>query len=126
LVIARPATVVAWHRRGFAWYWTRHSRPRGGRPHVGVDVRRVVREMAVANPLWGAPRIHGELLKMGFETGPTHGRRGRAVPHAEACHKRRAFGVVASLSRHPHCGKFHGVALFADHGSLAGESGFVN
>jgi putative transposase len=66
LVVVRPATVVAWHRRGFAWYWTRRSRPRGGRPRIGADVRRLVREMAVANPLWGAPRIHGELLKLGF------------------------------------------------------------
>ena len=67
LVVVRPATVVAWHRRGFAWYWTRRSRPRGGRPQIGADVRRLVREMAVANPLWGAPRIHGELLKLGFD-----------------------------------------------------------
>jgi hypothetical protein len=67
LVIVRPATVAAWHRRGFAWYWTRQSRPRGGRPQINADVRRVVREMAIANPLWGAPRIHGELLKLGFD-----------------------------------------------------------
>jgi hypothetical protein len=66
LVVVQPATVVAWHRRGFAWYWTRRSRSRGGRPQVGADVRRLVPEMAVANPLWGAPRIHGELLKLGF------------------------------------------------------------
>ena len=66
LVVVRPATVVAWHRRGFAWYWTRRSRPRGGRPQAGAEIRRLVREMAVANPLWGAPRIHGELLKLGF------------------------------------------------------------
>src|SRR5215204_6699425 len=49
-VIVRPATVIAWHRRGFAWYWTRRSRPRVGRPRIGADVRRLVREMAVANP----------------------------------------------------------------------------
>jgi putative transposase len=67
LVIVRPATVVAWHRRGFAWYWTRRSRPKGGRAQVDTDVQRLVREMARANPLWGAPRIHGELLKLGFE-----------------------------------------------------------
>jgi len=67
LVIVRPATVVAWHRRGFAWYWTRRSRPKGGRPHVDADMGRLTREMARANPLWGAPRIHGELLKLGFE-----------------------------------------------------------
>jgi len=67
LVVVRPATVIAWHRRGFSWYWTRRSRPRGGRPRIGADIRRLVREMAVANPLWGAPRIHGELLKLGFQ-----------------------------------------------------------
>ena len=55
LVIVRPATVIA-HRRGFAWYWTRRSRPRGGRPQVGADVRRLTREMARANPLSGAHR----------------------------------------------------------------------
>lgn len=67
LVIVRPATVIAWHRRGFAWYWTQRSRPRGGRPQVLANVRRLTREMTLANPLWGAPRIHGELLKLGFE-----------------------------------------------------------
>jgi hypothetical protein len=67
LVIVRPATVIAWHRRAFAWYWTRQSCPSGGRPQVGADVRRLIREMALTNPLWGAPRIHGELLKLGFD-----------------------------------------------------------
>ena len=67
LVVVRPATVVAWHRHGFAWYWTRRSRPRGGRPRAGAEIRRLIREMAGANPLWGAPRIHGELVKLGFE-----------------------------------------------------------
>jgi putative transposase len=67
LVIVRPATVIAWHRRGFTWYWTRRSRPKSGRPPVDADVRRLIREMARANPLWGAPRIHGELLKLGFD-----------------------------------------------------------
>lgn len=66
LVIVRPSTVVGWHRRGLAWYWTRRSRPTGGRPQAGAEIRRLVRDMAVANPLWGAPRIHGELLKLGF------------------------------------------------------------
>ncbi len=67
LMIVRPATVIAWHRRGFAWYWTQRSRPKGGRPQVDAHVRRLTREMARANPLWGAPRIHGELLKLGFD-----------------------------------------------------------
>jgi hypothetical protein len=60
LVIVRPATVIAWHRRGFAWYWTRRSRPRGGRPQVDADVRRLTREMALANPLSGARRVFTE------------------------------------------------------------------
>ena len=66
LVIVRPTTVVAWHRRGFAWYWTWRSRPLGGRPRVAGDLRRLIRNMADANPLWGAPRIHGELVKLGL------------------------------------------------------------
>src|SRR6478735_4668961 len=48
LVIVRPATVIAWHRRGFAWYWARRSRPNGGRPRAAAEIRRLVREMAVA------------------------------------------------------------------------------
>ena len=65
LVVVRPATVIDWHRRGFAWFWTRRSRVLGGRPRIDAELRRLVREMADANPLWGAPRIHGELLKLG-------------------------------------------------------------
>ena len=67
LVVVRPARSSPCISGGVAWYWTRRSRPSGGRPHVGADVRRLVREMAVANPLWGAPRIHGELVKLGFD-----------------------------------------------------------
>src|SRR3954465_11493544 len=54
LVIVRPATVIAWHRRASAWSWPRRSRPIGRRPRVDADVRRLTREMALANPLWGA------------------------------------------------------------------------
>ena len=53
LVIVRPATVVAWHRRRFAWYWTWRSRPTAGRPRVNNELRRLISEMAGANPLWG-------------------------------------------------------------------------
>ena len=53
LVIVRPATVVEWHRRGFAWSWTWRSRPTGGRPRVNGALRRLIGEMAGANPLWG-------------------------------------------------------------------------
>ena len=65
IVIVKPETVLAWHRRGFRLYWTWKSRRRLGRPGVPRDVRHLIRTMAEANPLWGAPRIHGELLKLG-------------------------------------------------------------
>lgn len=65
--IVSPDTVVRWHRRGFAVYWHWKSRPRGpGRPRIDADIRRLIREMQAANPLWGAPRIHGELRKLGI------------------------------------------------------------
>jgi putative transposase len=64
--IVKPETVLAWHRRGFRLFWTRKSRHRSGRPAVSPDVRSLIREMSTANPLWGAPRIHGELLKLGI------------------------------------------------------------
>jgi len=67
LQIVRPDTVIAWHRRAFARYWTRKSRPRPGRPNVPAEIRDLTRNMSQANPLWGAPRIHGELLKLGIE-----------------------------------------------------------
>jgi hypothetical protein len=66
LHIVRPDTVIAWHRRAFAWYWTQKSRRRPGRPNLAAEIR-ILRNMSQANPLWGAPRIHGELLKLGIE-----------------------------------------------------------
>jgi len=69
LVIVTPATVIAWHRRGFRLFWTWKSRRRTGRPAVPLAVRTLIRTMSEANPLWGAPRIHGELLKLGIEVG---------------------------------------------------------
>jgi putative transposase len=68
LVIVSPDTVLRWQRRRFRQHWTRLSnRPRGGRPSVSAEVAALVRKMAAANPLWGAPRIHGELLKLGID-----------------------------------------------------------
>jgi hypothetical protein len=64
--IVKAETVVAWHRRGFRLFWTWKSRHRAGRPAVPHDVRALIRDMSTANPLWGAPRIHGELLKLGI------------------------------------------------------------
>src|SRR6266568_8139036 len=67
LVIVKPETVIAWHRRGFRLWWTWKSRRRLGRPTVPADVRTLTRTMTEANPRWGAPRIHGELLKLGSD-----------------------------------------------------------
>ncbi len=67
LVIVKPETVIAWHRQGFRLFWAWKSRHRAGRPGVPADVRALIRTMSAANPLWGAPRIHGELLKLGID-----------------------------------------------------------
>ena len=67
LTIVQPKTLVRWHRAGFRCYWRWKSRPRGGRPQIETDLRALIRQMSIENPLWGAPRIHGELLKLGFE-----------------------------------------------------------
>src|SRR3981081_4013307 len=67
LTIIRPETLVRWHRVGFRCYWRWKSRPLGGRPQVDEELRVLIRRISVENPLWGAPRIHGELLKLGFE-----------------------------------------------------------
>jgi len=66
MVLVKPATVVQWHRKGFRLYWRRRSR-RLGRPKMNREIRDLIRQMKEANPLWGAPRIHGELLKLGFD-----------------------------------------------------------
>jgi len=63
--------MIRWHRAGFRAYWRWKSRPRGGRPKTPADIRQLIRDMSAANPLWGAPRIHGELLKLGIDVGQT-------------------------------------------------------
>jgi hypothetical protein len=67
ITIVRPETVVRWHRMGFTAYWRWKSRSLGGRPQIGKEVRDLIRRMSFENPLWGAPKIHGELLKLGIE-----------------------------------------------------------
>jgi hypothetical protein len=71
LKIFNPQTVIRWHRAGFRAYWRWKSRPHGGRPKTPADIRQLIRDMSIANPLWGAPRIHGELLKLGIDVGQT-------------------------------------------------------
>jgi hypothetical protein len=67
LTIIRPETLLRWHRAGFRSYWRWKSRPLGGRPPIDIELRVLIRRMSLENPLWGAPRIHGELLKLGLE-----------------------------------------------------------
>ena len=71
LRVVRPETVIGWHRAGFRLFWRWKSRSRPGRPQVALEIRQLIREMSLANPLWGAPRIHGELLKLGIDIGQT-------------------------------------------------------
>ena len=67
LIIVKPETVVRWHRAGFRRYWTWKSRrQRPGRPAVAPEIRELIRSISTANPLWGAPRVHGELIKLGI------------------------------------------------------------
>ena len=63
----RPETLLRWRRAGFRCYWRWKLRRRGGRPQIEAELRVLIRRMSLENPLWGAPRIHGELLKLGFE-----------------------------------------------------------
>ena len=67
VTIVQPETLLRWHRAGFRCYWRWKSRSQGGRPQIETDLRALIRRMSIENPLWGAPRIHGELLKLGFD-----------------------------------------------------------
>ena len=67
VVVVKPETVIRWHRRGFQAYWHWKSRRRGGRPRINREIRDLIRRINRENPLWGAPRIHGELLMLGTE-----------------------------------------------------------
>ena len=67
IAIVRPETIIRWHRTGFRAYWRWRSRNHVGRPKVSAELRTLIGKMSRANPLWGAPHIHGELLKLGFE-----------------------------------------------------------
>src|SRR5260221_8603710 len=71
LKIVRPETVIRWHRAGFRAYWRWKSRPRSGRAKTPLEIRQLIREISLANPSWGAPRIHGELLKLGIDVAQT-------------------------------------------------------
>jgi len=73
LIVVQPETVIRWHREGFKLFWKFKSRKREvGRPSIDSDIRKLIEDMAKANLLWGAPRIHGELMKLGIEVHETH------------------------------------------------------
>src|ERR1700720_1222680 len=67
ITVVKPETVIRWHRRGFRAFWHWKSRRPGGRPKIDREIRDLIRRMSKENPLWGAPRIHGELLMLGIE-----------------------------------------------------------
>src|SRR6202051_1733124 len=99
MVLVKPATVVQWHRQGFRLFW--RWRSRSGRPSVDREVRDVIRQMSVPNPLWGAPRLHGELLKLGLEISQATvakymvRRLGRPSPTWRSFLRNQAAGIAA-------------------------------
>ena len=89
LLIVKPETVIAWHRRGFRLYWSWKSRHPQGRPSLSREAIDLIRRMSLVNPRWGAPRIHGELLKLGFELSEA------TVAKYMVRHRKRRVGPVA-------------------------------
>ena len=99
LQMVQPDTVLRWHRRAFAWHWSRKSRRLSGRPEVASNIRDLIRRMSQANPLWGAPRIHGELLKLGIavaQSTVTQYLPRRRKPPSQTWPSRRAGGAPGS------------------------------
>jgi hypothetical protein len=111
VTIVRPETVVRWHRMGYTAFGQWKSRRRGGRPRVGKEVRDLIRRMSMENPLWGAPRIHGELLKLGINVAQstvsiynemrTHISLGKDAPRS------RLIEPVGDVVAHPILGGLH-------------------
>ena len=91
LMIIRPETLVGWHRAGFRRYWRWKSRRRGGRPQIETELRALIRQMSTENLLWGAPRIHGELLKLGFEIAQSSVAKYMAKPRGPSSQGWRSF-----------------------------------
>jgi len=92
MVLVKPATVIQWHRQGFRRYWRwRSCSRRVGRPGVNREIRDLIRQMSVANSLWGAPRIHGEMLKLGIEVSQATVERHMVRRHGSPSPTWRAF-----------------------------------
>jgi hypothetical protein len=106
--IIRPETLVRWHRVGFRRYWSWKSRRCGGRPQIHTELRELIRQMSQENLLWGAPRIHGELLKLGFSVAQCRQVHGQAT--------RASKSGMADLSAKPRAGHCrHGSVRGPDH-----------
>jgi putative transposase len=96
LAIVKPETVIAWHRVGFRLFWTwKVRRGRLGRPVVSREVRNLIRRMCRENPSWGAPRVHGELLKLGIDIGETS-----VSKYMVRCHQRPSQTWRTFLENH--------------------------
>jgi putative transposase len=98
LLVVKPATVIAWHRAGFRLYWRWRSRSGGGRPRINDEIRTLIRQMRSENSGWGAPKIHGELLKLGFQVSERTV--GRYLRRLHPGHRGNAQNWFAFLSNH--------------------------
>src|SRR6266566_2408546 len=113
ITIIRPETLVRWHRGGFRRYWRWKSRSLVGRPKIAADLRALIRRMSVDNPLWGAPRIHGELFKLGFEVAQSSVANGMDRPcsrrqrHAESVGGLKSTRRTRHAQQSRHCSRTH-------------------
>ena len=101
LLIIKPETVLAWHRKGFRLYWTwKNRRRRPGRSNTTMEIRDLIRKMSTANVTWGAPRIHGELLKLGIEVSQATVAKYMARRSKPPSQTWRTFPVVSRAAPH--------------------------
>jgi len=102
LFVIKPDTVVRWHRMGFKLYWRWKSRKRKtGRPRVSLELMALIRKISLANPLWGAPRIHGELLKLRIDLAQSTISKYMAVRGGRPLRRGRPFSGITRQKRSP-------------------------
>src|SRR5262249_32203985 len=105
IAILRPETIIRWHRAGFRSYWRERSRKPVGRPRISAELRNLICAMGRANHLWGAPHIHGELLKLGFTIAQSTGSREGTLNQVQRRSLRRTLCAFANsfsqLSQRP-------------------------
>src|SRR5437870_5913170 len=116
--VVRPETVVGWHRHGFRCYWAWKSRHRRGRPRLGTELRDLIRRMSRANPLWGAPRIHGELLKLGLTVSQTTVSKYMVRPRRPPSQAWRTFSLLKLVCRND-LALCEVIGYLAGHGQMA-------